>query len=486
VALSGISTQEVAEALCTVYSRVGIPTHVVHDQGSQFMSDVMVEVSRLLSIRNLVSTPYHPQTNGLVERFNGTLKAMLKKLCAERPKDWDQYLESVLFAYREVKQESTGFSPFELLYGRTVRGPMTILRKLWTKEQSSDEIRTTYQYVLDLRNRLEETCGLVKDSLAKSSLKAKKHFDRKARMRELKAGDLVLILLPTEESKLLMQWRRPYTVTERVGLTDYRVRMGDTEKVYHINMLKQYYEKARAANDTSSRRSDDAGYVEELAAALVEEGEDVNLPLPATSSSHEAGETVADVHISDDQEERDRLQELLLEYEDIFSDQPGVTNIAEHRIQLVDDNPIGCKPYPVPHALKSEVIEEVREMERLGIIEKSDSPYASPLLMVKKKDGRNRPVIDFRRLNKITVFDAEPMPSVDDIYARLSTARYFSKLDCCKDYWQIPMAIEDRPKTAFCTPIGLFHFVRMPFGLQIACATYGRMMRRLLRRNGAA
>ena len=65
------------------------------------------------------------------------------------------------------------FCPFELLYGRTVRGPMTILRELWTKEQSSAEIRTTYQYILDLRNRLEETCGLVKDLLAKSSVKAK-------------------------------------------------------------------------------------------------------------------------------------------------------------------------------------------------------------------------------------------------------------------------------------------------------------------------
>ena len=94
------------------------------------MSDVMKEVSRLLSIQNQVTTPYHPQANGLVERFNGTLKAMLKKLCVERPRDWDRYLESVLFAYREVKQESTGFSPFELLYGRTVRGPMTILQEL--------------------------------------------------------------------------------------------------------------------------------------------------------------------------------------------------------------------------------------------------------------------------------------------------------------------------------------------------------------------
>ena len=78
VALSGITTVKVAEALCSIYSRIDVPRQVVHDQGSQFMSDVMTEVSRLLSVQNMVSSPYHPQCNGLVERFNGTLKATLK------------------------------------------------------------------------------------------------------------------------------------------------------------------------------------------------------------------------------------------------------------------------------------------------------------------------------------------------------------------------------------------------------------------------
>jgi len=127
-----------------------------------------------------------------------------------------------------------------------------------------------------------------------------------------------------------------------------------------------------------------------------------------------------------------------------------------------------------------EEVEVVKEVERLGVIEKSDFPYASPLLVVKKKDGSNGPVVDFRRLNKITIFDAEPMPNVDDIYARLSSSEYFSKLDFCKSYWQIPMAPDDRQKTAFCTPLGLYQFTRMPFWLQNACATYGQMMRRVL------
>jgi len=393
--LSGISTVEVAEALCSVYSRVGVPRQVVHDQGSQFMSDVMAEVSRLLSVQNLVSSPYHPQCNGLVERFNGTLKAMLRKLCGERPKDWDRYLESVLFAYREVKQESLGFSPFELLYGRTVRGPMAILRELWTQEEPDNDVRTTYQYVVDLRNRFEETCQLVKDCLEKASSKAKKHFDKKTRMREMQSGDKTLILLPTAESKLLMQWKGPYQVVDRVGPTDYRIRIGDVEKVYHINMLKKYHEsptEKQSVSHTSKSKTDTVAEI--VAAAVVEEEiDDVELDVPGKSSN--ATETVNNVHISDelDPEQRNQLWKLLREFEDIFSDLPGKTDVIEHRIVLTDGNPIRCKPYPVPHALKDAIIEEVKEMERLGVIEKSDSPYASPLLIVKKKDGSNRPVV---------------------------------------------------------------------------------------------
>lgn len=393
--MSGISTVEVAEALCSVYSRVGVPRQVVHDQGSQFMSDVMAEVSRLLSVQNLVSSPYHPQCNGLVERFNGTLKAMLRKLCGERPKDWDRYLESVLFAYREVRQESLGFSPFELLYGRTVRGPMAILRELWTQEEPDNDVRTTYQYVVDLRNRFEETCQLVKDCLEKASSKAKKHFDKKTRMREMQSGDKTLILLPTAESKLLMQWKGPYQVVDRVGPTDYRIRIGDVEKVYHINMLKKYHEsptEKQSVSHTSKSKTDTVAEI--VAAAVVEEEiDDVELDVPGKSSN--ATETVNNVHISDelDPEQRNQLWKLLREFEDIFSDLPGKTDVIEHRIVLTDGNPIRCKPYPVPHALKDAIIEEVKEMERLGVIEKSDSPYASPLLIVKKKDGSNRPVV---------------------------------------------------------------------------------------------
>ena len=153
VALPSIETERVAEALVEMFSRVGIPDEMLTDCGSQFTAEVMKEVSRLLSLQQLTTTPYHPMCNGLVERFHATLKQMLRRMCAERPKDWDKYLPALLFAIREVPQESLGFSPFELLYGSKVRGPMAILRELWSDEVNDEQVLSTYQYVIELRER---------------------------------------------------------------------------------------------------------------------------------------------------------------------------------------------------------------------------------------------------------------------------------------------------------------------------------------------
>ena len=100
VALRTIETEKVAEALVEIFTRVGVPKKMLTDHGVQFTSNLMKEISRLLSMKQLVTTPYHPQCNGLVEKFNGTLKNMLRRMCLERPREWDLYLPAVLFAYR--------------------------------------------------------------------------------------------------------------------------------------------------------------------------------------------------------------------------------------------------------------------------------------------------------------------------------------------------------------------------------------------------
>ncbi|GFO40116.1 gypsy retrotransposon integrase-like protein 1 [Plakobranchus ocellatus] len=167
VPLKSIDTETVAEALVDIFSRTGIPKKMLTDRGTQFTSELMEEICRLLSVKRLTTSPYHPQCNGLVERFNATLKGMLKRLASDRPKDWDRYIIAALFAYREAPQESLGFSPFELLYARPVRGPMTILRELWTEDITDEEVKTTYQYVIDLREKMEKVIEVAHDNLKK-------------------------------------------------------------------------------------------------------------------------------------------------------------------------------------------------------------------------------------------------------------------------------------------------------------------------------
>lgn len=474
--MKDIHAETVAETLVNMFTRVGIPREILSDQGSQFMSAVMKEVCRLLSVKQLVTTPYHPMCNGLVEKFNGTLKNMLRRMCAEKPKDWDRYIGALLFAYREVRQESLGYAPFELLYGRTVRGPMSIMRELLTSESVEPEVKTTYEYVVDLKERLEDTCEMAHKELAKAQNKQSKYYNRKVKSRIFQAGDKVLVLLPTDSNKLLMQWQGPFTVLERVRGDDYKIRLSGRTSTYHANMLKKYWEREAIEKIDN----EDNVSVPELSAVVVETNEEVDDEIDLYREQQ--SETYKDVKISEELSEAERkdVMDLLDEFQDIFTDVPGLTTLGEHSITLTTDDPIHSKPYPIPHAMQDVVEKELETMLSLGIIEPSTSAYASPIVIVKKPDGSNRVCVDFRKVNKVTIFDPEPMPQPEQIFAKLQKDRYFSTFDVTKGFWQIPMRASDKPYTAFVTHRGLHQFRVMPFGLVNAPATFNRLMRKLL------
>ena len=120
---------------------------------------------------------------------------------------------------------------------------MQILKQLWSKEIEDREVRSTYQYVIELRDSLESTLAIAQDNLIKMSRKYKRHYDQKAGKRQLKIGDKALVLLPTDKNKLLMGWKGPYEVVEKLSPLDFRIRIGGSEKSFHINMLKQYLER---------------------------------------------------------------------------------------------------------------------------------------------------------------------------------------------------------------------------------------------------
>jgi len=399
---------------------------------------------------------------------------MLKRMCAEKPKDWDRYLDALLFAYREAPQESLGFAPFELLYGRSVNGPLQILRQFWTKEQSDSDVRTTYQYVVDLRNRLQETWDLAHDKLRRKQITQKRQFDYSAKPRFFTAGDQVLVLLPTSDNKLLMQWKGPFEVLERVDGNDYRIQLANRKKILHANLLKRYLPAIVEENEASGKSE---GQV--TAAAILEPEEDFLDQGPEFETLNPLQkETVIDVKINPEisEEQQTQVKKLLKEYQDIFTDVPSITNQSEHRIKLTTDEPIKSKAYSLPHAIRETLDKEIDSMLAMGVIEKSTAAYASPVVMVKKPDSSTQVCIDYRILNSATISDPEPMPTAEEIFAKLAGDQYFSKFDFSKGYWQVSFREKDRDVTTFICHRGLFRFRVMPFGLVNASATLSRLM----------
>ncbi|XP_037803935.1 uncharacterized protein LOC119598356 [Penaeus monodon] len=472
VPLRNIDTVTVAEALLSIFSRVGIPKEMLSDRGTQFKSDLMAEINRLLSIKALFTSPYHACCNGTVERFHAVLKSMLKKLCGERPQDWDHYIPSVLFAYSEVPNDTLKFSPFELLYGRKVRGPLSILHDLWTRDDINEETKSTYQYVLDLRSRLEESAQMASSHADVSGKMYKAYFDRTAKVRKLNEGDEALVLLPTSHNKLTMQWKGPYSVVKKHDNgVDYEVKVNSKKRLYHINMLKKYVRR----DEVSSSQVCQMCVVDDLPSSQDDENFACDIP-----ELYEASECKVNLNPELSSEQTAELKQLIAEFSDVFSDKPGVTSTVIHDIDLTTVVPVHTKPYPIPHHLRKAFDEEVDRMLSLGVIEPSTSPYCSPVVLVKKADHSWRFCVDFRALNDVSVFDAEPIPTMDEALGNFVGDVYFTELDLCKGYWQIPLSEKAKPCTAFATPkYGLVQFTKLPFGLRTACASFIRLMRKV-------
>ncbi|XP_065925002.1 uncharacterized protein [Magallana gigas] len=259
-----------------------------------------------------------------------------------------------------------------------------------------------------------------------------------------------------------------------IGQMNYKIDLGGKLKTFHANLLKKYVER-----DTLN-----CGVLSTCAISLIDfsdldddEQQDSILMPPVTQT-----ETAKDIKFADrlTPDQLETAKSLCDSFSDVFTDIPGMTNLVEHKIVVTSSEPVRVKPYPIPFSTEKTITEEVQKMLQLNVIEPSSSPYSAPVVIARKKDGTNRFCIDNRRLNCATVFDAEPMPSPESIFSKMTGKKFVSKIDLSKGYWQVPMADESKPLTAFSTPSGLYQFRTMPFGLVNAPATFSRMMGKLL------
>ena len=181
--------------------------------------------------------------------------------------------------------------------------------------------------------------------------------------------------------------------------------------------------------------------------------------------------------------QQQQLNELFRKFSDVFScgeDDLGNTPLLEHAIET--HGPPLRQPYRRQNpAVRREEMAQVQQMLSSNVIRPSNSPWASPVVMVQKKGGSLRFCVDFRQLNSATVKDAHPLPRIDDLLDALHGAKWFSTLDLKSGYWQVPITEQDKAKTAFRTSSGqLFEFNQVPFGLCNAPATFSRLMDRVL------
>ena len=177
-------------------------------------------------------------------------------------------------------------------------------------------------------------------------------------------------------------------------------------------------------------------------------------------------------------EEHTELAKLLTNFSHVFAKDPiptGHTSIVKHPIHTTGP-PIRQPLRRIPQTLKNVVSTEVQRMLDHEVIRPSSSPWSSPVIMVKKKDGSWRFCIDYRKLNAVTCRDAYPLPRIDSTLDSLAGAAYFTTLDLASGYWQVAVEEQDKEKTAFSTPEGHFEFIVMPFGLTNAPATFQRLV----------
>ena len=231
---------------------------------------------------------------------------------------------------------------------------------------------------------------------------------------------------------------RPYKVVGVFG-DDYRVEVKGKVKTYHANLLKKYIEHPVDQSVSSTIEKSESSVLQVVSSAVIEpdlEQRTVDDESLIQFSCTEQTETYKDVVINpdlDEQQKRD-LFKLLVMFKDIFSDLPGYTKLVEHKIDLISTEPVRSKSYPIPYHMQDTVDSEIESMLKMQVIKPCKSLYASPIVLVKKPDGKIRFCTDYRKLNRLTSFSTEPMVQADQIFCKLKDSKWVSKCDMSKGH----------------------------------------------------
>ena len=312
------------DAMMEIFSRHGFPKVLLTDQGSVFTSKLTRHMCKTFEIHKIRTTPYHPQSDGALERWHACLKGMIKRSGIDI-KCWDKYLKFLLFAYRDTPHCVTGFSPFTLLFGREVKGPLELLRTTWLDEECDDA--SVGEWLLGVRAKMAEMSEIVSDREKKAKSDMKRFYDRSARVKSFEVGEMVLVRKPGLQCKLGDFWEGPYQIEGRVSPVTYRILVPGKpqhSRILHCNLLRKWTTPAAKIHRVAILEEDEGDV--EASAGLTLVREDF-----APSAAEQA-----------------RLDRVLDEYSDVLTPEPGKTDAMLLRINTGDHNPICSHPYRFP------------------------------------------------------------------------------------------------------------------------------------------
>jgi transposase InsO family protein len=241
-AMPNIEAKTVAKILVEeVISRFGIPKIIHSDQGSQFESKLFMEMCDLLQIQKTRTTPYHPHSDGMVEKFNKTLTTMLSMYVKDHHRDWDENLPYVMMAYMSVEHETTGMTPNLLMLGRETSTPLDIAFEMPVAIKNIPQS----QWVWQLQEKLEQAHSLVREHTGESIRRQKRYHDSKLSFENFKEGDKVYVYFPVKKvgcsSKFTSFWRGPFEIVEKISDVLYKVNCGRFEsfQIIHVNRMRK-------------------------------------------------------------------------------------------------------------------------------------------------------------------------------------------------------------------------------------------------------
>ena len=313
--LKTITAEDVAEGLVELFCRHGLPRSILSDQGKQFKCALFEQLCEKLKVKKIQSSPYHPQSNGVVERFHGTLVPMLRK-ALEKGIDWPTQIKYCLFAIRCAPNRSTGFSPFEILLGRDVRSPLDlVVDELDSSESETIPVR---EWIVKMNDHLEVIRDYVRENGLNLSDARKVAHDKGTRVRKFPAGTMVLLRTPGLSGKLEENWEGPFEVESMPNAVNVKLKIpgrAGKSRVVHVNNIKEMLQDKVAVH------------------RLVVSAEEPSVDVEVLKLS---GNDL-------DSQKREQIQRLKDEWAHVLTDKPGIPrtrsmSLTQEMLDLLDPN----------------------------------------------------------------------------------------------------------------------------------------------------